>query len=51
VFEILDSLSFLQKKISPAMWPLFEATYHSFKTEAVDYFNGQLSLGCVPYPH
>lgn len=40
VFEILDSLSFFQKKISPVMWPLFEATYQSFKGSASDYFSG-----------
>lgn len=44
VFEILDSLSFFQKKISPCMWPLFEATYHSFKNGALDYFSGTSAL-------
>ncbi|GAA5884573.1 hypothetical protein JCM6882_005303 [Rhodosporidiobolus microsporus] len=36
-YEILDSLSFFQQSISPAMWSCFEATYRSFINEAPDY--------------
>ncbi|GAA6037955.1 hypothetical protein JCM8097_009507 [Rhodosporidiobolus ruineniae] len=38
-YEILDSLSFFQKSISPAMWGCFEATYLSFKNDAPDYLH------------
>ncbi|KAK4703327.1 hypothetical protein P7C70_g2895, partial [Phenoliferia sp. Uapishka_3] len=37
-FEILDSLTFYNKSIGPAMWPLFEAAFTSFKTGGADYF-------------
>ncbi|GAA5967114.1 hypothetical protein JCM11641_000445 [Rhodosporidiobolus odoratus] len=38
-FEILDSMTFFQKSISPAMWACFEATYVSFKQDAPDYLH------------
>lgn len=43
VFEILDSLTFFQKRINPIMWPVFEATYHTFKSDAADYVHGTRS--------
>ncbi|KAI5474959.1 hypothetical protein MNV49_002143 [Pseudohyphozyma bogoriensis] len=45
VYEILDSISFFQKKVSPHLWPLFEATYTAFKNDASEYFNEM--FGCI----
>ena len=40
VYDVLDSLTFYQRGISTAIWPIFEASYNSFKIDAADYFNG-----------
>ncbi|KAM0788606.1 hypothetical protein ACM66B_001727 [Microbotryomycetes sp. NB124-2] len=51
VFEILDSLTFFQKKINPIMWPIFEATYATFKSDATDYVHEMSGFidNCVTY--
>ncbi|GAA5829387.1 hypothetical protein JCM11251_005030 [Rhodosporidiobolus azoricus] len=50
-YEILDSLSFFQQSISPAMWSCFEATYKSFTTEAPDYLTETYGFldNCISY--
>ncbi|KAK4053547.1 Nonsense-mediated mRNA decay protein 5 [Microbotryomycetes sp. JL201] len=51
VFEILDSLTFFQKKINPIMWPIFEATYATFMSDAMDYVHEMSGFidNCVTY--
>ena len=51
VYEVLDSLTFYQRGISPAIWPIFEASYNSFKVDATDYFNGAHILFRLPQEH
>jgi hypothetical protein len=40
ICEILDSLLFYQKNVSPAMWQTFEHLYAAFKGDGVDYIDG-----------
>ncbi|BGP14532.1 hypothetical protein JCM10213_005180 [Rhodosporidiobolus nylandii] len=50
-YEILDSLSFFQQFISPAMWACFEATYMAMKTDAPDYLHESYGFldNCINY--
>lgn len=41
IYDLVDSLTFKIKAISPNMWPIFETTYKLFKTDAVDFLEGQ----------
>ena len=41
VYDLVDSLTFKLKAISPNMWPVFELTYKVFKAEAVDFLEGE----------
>ncbi|KAK4050929.1 Nonsense-mediated mRNA decay protein 5 [Microbotryomycetes sp. JL221] len=51
VYEILDSLTFFQKKINPSMWSLFEATFVTFNADATDYVHEMSGFidNCVTY--
>lgn len=42
VYELVDSLTYKLRTISPSMWPVFEITYKLFKSEAVDFLEGTL---------
>ncbi|KAI0079480.1 ARM repeat-containing protein [Panus rudis PR-1116 ss-1] len=41
-FDLVDSLTFKMKRISPNMWPIFELTYKLFMSEAVDFLDEML---------
>ncbi|GAA5866795.1 hypothetical protein JCM3774_001803 [Rhodotorula dairenensis] len=50
-YEILDSLSFFQQNVSPAMWSCFEATYTLLKQDTPDYIHEMFGFldNCVNY--
>lgn len=41
MYELVDSLTFKLRTISPNMWPVFELTYKLFKSDAVDFLDGK----------
>lgn len=41
-YEVLDSISFFQQSVSPALWACFEATYLQFKSGTLDHLHGEL---------
>lgn len=47
MYDLVDALTFKLRSISPNMWPVFELTYKLFKSDAVDFLDGVLSL-CAP---
>ena len=44
VYELVDSLTFKSRSISPNMWSVFELTYELFRTDAIDFLDGNNSL-------
>jgi hypothetical protein len=40
VYELVDSLTFKSRSISPNMWRVFELTYDLFRTDAIDFLDG-----------
>lgn len=46
MYELIDSLTFKLRTVSPSMWPIFELTYKLFKSDAVDFLEGE-SLPCT----
>ncbi|KAF8157919.1 armadillo-type protein [Crassisporium funariophilum] len=42
MYELVDSLTYKLRSISPSMWPVFELTYRLFKNEAVDFLEEML---------
>jgi len=40
VFEIIDYCTFTTKKVSPAMWNVFDLVYKSVKDAGIDYIEG-----------
>ncbi|CEQ41895.1 SPOSA6832_03660, partial [Sporobolomyces salmonicolor] len=50
-YEVLDSLSFFQESISPAMWSCFEATYLTLKGDVQDYLHEMYGFidNCINY--
>ncbi len=47
VFEIIDSLTFSTKSISPTMWSFFPLMHAAFEEYATDYIEGiDLVKGC-----
>lgn len=40
MYDLVDSLTFKLRSISPNMWPVFEITYKLFKSDAVDFLEG-----------
>ena len=44
MYELVDSLTFKTRSISPNMWPVFELTYELFRTDAIDFLDGNRSL-------
>lgn len=41
MYELVDSLTFKLRAISPSMWPVYELTYRLFKADAVDFLDGR----------
>jgi hypothetical protein len=44
MYELVDSLTFKSRSISPNMWPVFELTYELFRTDAIDFLDGNYSF-------
>ncbi|KIK50545.1 hypothetical protein GYMLUDRAFT_266124 [Collybiopsis luxurians FD-317 M1] len=42
MYELVDSLTFKLRSVSPNMWPVFELTYKLFKNDAVDFLEEML---------
>jgi len=42
MYELVDSLTFKSRSISPNMWPVFELTYELFRTDAIDFLDEML---------
>ncbi|KAF7299860.1 Importin N-terminal domain-containing protein [Mycena chlorophos] len=42
MYELVDSLTFKLRAISPNLWPVFELTYKLFKSDAVDFLEEML---------
>jgi hypothetical protein len=40
VFEIIDSLTFSTRSISPVMWSFFPMLHSTFEEYAIDYIEG-----------
>ena len=40
MYDLVDSLTFKLRSISPNMWAVFELTYKLFKSDAVDFLDG-----------
>lgn len=40
IYELVDSLTYKLRRISPGMWPVFEASYRLFKSDAIDFLEG-----------
>lgn len=43
VYDLIDVLTFKTHAIAPAMWPVFELTYKLFKSDAIDFLDGEPS--------
>ncbi|KAL0569124.1 Nonsense-mediated mRNA decay protein 5 [Marasmius crinis-equi] len=43
MYDLIDSLTFKLRAISPNMWPVFEITYKLFKSDAVDFLEEMLA--------
>jgi hypothetical protein len=43
MYDLVDALTFKLHTVSPSMWPVFELTYKLFKTDAIDFLDGQWS--------
>ncbi|KAK7054442.1 Nonsense-mediated mRNA decay protein 5 [Paramarasmius palmivorus] len=43
MYDLIDSLTFKLRAISPNMWPVFEITYRLFKSDAVDFLEEMLA--------
>lgn len=41
MYELVDSLTFKLRSIAPNMWPVFGLTYKLFKSDAVDFLDGE----------
>ncbi|KAI0786127.1 ARM repeat-containing protein [Abortiporus biennis] len=42
VYDLVDSLTFKLRSISPNMWPIYEASYKLFKADAIDFLEEML---------
>ncbi|KAJ3711727.1 armadillo-type protein [Lentinula raphanica] len=42
VYDLVDTLTFKLRSISPNMWPVFELTYNLFKNDAIDFLEEML---------
>lgn len=50
MYELVDSLTFKLRAISPNLWPVFEITYKLFKSDAIDFLEGKF-LQLLPTPN
>jgi hypothetical protein len=41
MYDLVDNLTFKLRSIAPSMWPIFELTYKLFKSDAVDFLDGE----------
>lgn len=44
MYDLVDSLTFRMRAISQSMWPVLEHTYKLFKSDAVDFLDGELGI-------
>lgn len=51
MYDLVDALTFKPRVISPNMWPVFEITYNLFKSDAVDYLEGEIQGQLYPLAH
>ncbi|KZT09181.1 ARM repeat-containing protein [Laetiporus sulphureus 93-53] len=42
MYDLVDSLTFKLRNVSPNMWPVFELTYKMFKSDAIDFLDEML---------
>ena len=40
MYDLVDALTFDMRRITPEMWNVFELTYKLFKTDAIDFLEG-----------
>jgi hypothetical protein len=40
MYDLVDSLTFKSRSISPNMWRVFELTYELFRSDAIDFLDG-----------
>jgi hypothetical protein len=40
MYDLVDSLTFKSRTISPNMWRVFELTYELFRSDAIDFLDG-----------
>lgn len=41
MYDLVDSLTFKSRNISPNMWRVYELTYELFRTDAIDFLDGK----------
>ena len=41
MYDLIDSFTFKLRAISPSLWPTFEMTYRLFKSDAIDFLEGE----------
>lgn len=41
MYDLVDSLTFNLRRIAPCMWPVFELSYKLFKSDAIDFLDGE----------
>lgn len=44
MYDLVDSLTFRMRAISLSMWPVLEHTYKLFKSDAVDFLDGEFGI-------
>ena len=44
MYDLLDTLTFRMRSISPSLWPIFEQTYQLFKTDGIDFLDEMLPV-------
>ena len=43
VYDLVDALTFNMRRVSPAMWRVFELTHTLFKSDAINFLDGKQS--------
>lgn len=49
MYDLIDALTFNMRRISPAMWAVFELTYKLFTSDAIDFLEGGFALYLASY--
>ncbi|TRM60552.1 armadillo-type protein [Schizophyllum amplum] len=44
MYDLLDTLTFRMRSVSPSLWPIFEQTYQLFKTDGIDFLDDAARL-------